>query len=119
MSTIGLERKMAWQPSTGSVYDKSKFKHYVTSEYKQSQRSETDEAYGMFEFNLLHIDSGLRLTLTTTESYYNETVEYNVIRMFIITSGNKELTAEDVNFKKEMFYTKDFEIPFAETNKAI
>ena len=73
----------------------------------------------MFEFNLLHIDSGLRLTLTTTESYYNETVEYNVIRMFIITSGNKELTAEDVNFKKEMFYTKDFEIPFAETNKAI
>ncbi|MCJ7758627.1 MAG: hypothetical protein MUP24_10815, partial [Gillisia sp.] len=73
----------------------------------------------MFEFNLLHIDSGLRLTLTTRESYDGETVEYKIIRMFIITSSNKELEVIDANFENRIFYTTDLEIPFAETNKLI
>jgi hypothetical protein len=119
LSTIGLKRLMVWQPSVASVYDESKFKHYVTSEYKKSQRKETDEIYRMFEFNLLHIDSGLRLTLTTSESYDGETVEYKIIRMFIKTSSNNELEVIDANFENKNFYTKDLEIPFAETNKLI
>ncbi len=119
LSTIGLKRLMVWQPPITSVYDKSKFKNYVTSEYKESQRKETDEIYRMFEFNILHIDSGLRLTLTTSESYDGETVEYKVIRMFIITSLRKELEVMDANFENEIFYTTDLEIPFAETNKLI
>ncbi len=119
LSTIGLKRLMVWQPSIVSVYDNSKFKNYVTSEYKESQRKETDEIYRMFEFNLLHIDSGLRLTLTTSESYDGESVEYKVIRMFIITSFFKELEVMDANFENEIFYTADVEIPFAETNKVI
>lgn len=119
LSTIGLKRLMVWQPPITSVYDQSKFKNYVTSEYKESQRKETDEIYRMFEFNILHIDSGLRLTLTTSESYDGETVEYKVIRMFIITSLRKELEVMDANFENEIFYTTDLEIPFAETNKLI
>jgi len=119
LSTIGLKRLMVWQPPITSVYDQSKFKNYVTSEYKESQRKETDEIYRMFEFNILHIDSGLRLTLTTSESYDGETVEYKVIRMFIITSLRKELEVMDANFENEIFYTTDLEIPFAGTNKLI
>ena len=119
LSTIGLKRLMVWQPSVASVYDESKFKHYVTSEYKKSQRKETDEIYRMFESNLLHIDSGLRLTLMTSESYDGETVEYKIIRMFIITLSNDELDVIDANFENKNFYTKDLEIPFAETNKLI
>ena len=119
LSTIGLKRLMVWQPPIVSVYDESKFKNYVTSEYKESQRKETDEIYRMFEFNILHIDSGLRLTLTTSESYDGETVEYKVIRMFITTSFGKELEVMDANFGNEIFYTTDLEIPFAETNKLI
>ena len=119
LSTIGLKRLMVWQPSVASVYDESKFKNYVTSEYKKSQRKETDEIYRMYEFNLLHIDSGLRLTLTTSESYDGETVEYKIIRIFIITSSNNELEVLDANFEKKKFYTTDLEIPFAETNKLI
>ena len=119
LSTIGLKRLMVWQPPIVSVYDKSKFKNYVTTEYKESQRKETDEIYRMSEINILHIDSGLRLTLTTSESYDGETVEYKVIRMFIITSFNKELEVMDANFENEIFYTTDLEIPFAETNKLI
>jgi len=119
LSTIGLKRLMVWKPPIASVYDESKFKNYVTSEYKESQRKETDEIYRMFEFNLLHIDSGLRLTLTTSESYDGETVEYKIIRMFIITSSNNELEVVDANFENKIFYTTNFEIPFAETNKLI
>lgn len=119
LSAIGLKRLMVWQPHITSVYDESNFKNYVTSEYKESQRKETDEIYRMFEFNILHIDSGLRLTLTTSESYYGETVEYKVIRMFIITLLRKELEVMDANFENEIFYTTDLEIPFAETNKLI
>jgi hypothetical protein len=117
LSAIGLKRLMVWQSSIDSVYDKSKFKNYVTPEYKASHRKETDEIYRMFEFNLLHIDSGLRLTLTTSESYDGETVEYKVIRMFIIAFRNKELDVLDANFENEIFYTTDLKIPFSETSK--
>jgi len=72
----------------------------------------------MSEFNLLHIGSGLRLTLTEHESYDGETSEYKVIRMYITTSI-KELEVLDADFENEIFYTTDLEIPFAETNKLI
>ena len=110
---------MVWQAPTYSIYDESKFKYYVTSEYKESQRKETDEIYRMFECNLLHIDSGLRLTLTTSESYDGETVKYKVIEMFIITSFNEKLEVIDADFENRIFYTSRINIPFAETNKQI
>ena len=117
LSTIGLKRIMIGH--TASFFDERKFKHYITSEYKASTRKETDEAYGMFEFNFLHIDSGLRLTFTSCESYDGETVEYKVIRMFIITSFGKGLEVMDADFKNKIFYTTDLEIPFAETNSLV
>jgi len=118
LSTLGIKQFMGVQPSS-VIYSISNFKYYVTSEYKESQRKETDEVYRMSEFNLLHIDSGLRLTLTATESYDGETEEYKVFRMFIITSLGKELEVMDADFKNEIFYTTDLEIPFSETHKLI
>ncbi len=116
LSTIGLKRLMI----SDSVYDnKSKFKRYVTSEYRESKRAEMDEVYRMFEFNVIHIDSGLRLTLTTSESYDGETVEYNVVRMFIITSSGEKLEVMDANFEKKIFYAPDLEIPFGKTRKSV
>ena len=111
---IGLKRLMVWRCNTGAVYNETKFKKYITSEYKESERRETDEVYRMFEFNLLHIASGLRLTLTTTESYDGNIVEYKVIRMFIITSLGKELDVLDANFENKIFYTADSEVSFSE-----
>src|SRR5687768_16527649 len=96
LAKIGLKRVMVWEPPNYSVYDESKFKSYVTSEYRESQRKETDEVYRMFEFNLLHIESGLRLTLTTSESYDGETVEYKVIDMLVINSFDEKLEILDV-----------------------
>lgn len=119
LSLIGLKCLMIWRPPMESVYDRSKFINYVSSEYKESQRKETDEIFSMFEMNLLHIDSGLRLTLTTHESYDGETVEYKVIRMFVMTSSNDELEIIDANFENRNFYTRDLAISFDETNKSI
>ena len=111
---------MVWpDPYFSPIYDQRMFKNYVTSEYEESQRKKTDEVYRMSEFNLLHIGSGLRLTLTEHESYDGETVTYNVIRMFIITLKGKELEVLDANFKDEIFYTSDLEIPFSQTDKSI
>ena len=119
LSKIGLKRFMVWLPHVDSVYAKSQFKNYVTSEYEESQRKETDEVYRMSELNLLHIDSGLRLTLMTKESYDGESEEYMVTQMFIITSSGKELEVIDADFGNEIFYTTDVKIPFAETYKPI
>ena len=120
LSKIGLKRLMVCEPPNYfSVYAIGGFENYVTSEYEESQRKETDEVYRMSEFNLLHIDSGLRLTLTATESYDGETEEYKVFRMFITTSLGKELEVMDADFKNEIFYTIDLEIPFAATYKPI
>ena len=118
LSTLGIKQFMGVQPSS-VIHSISNFKYYVTSEYEESQRKETDEVYRMSEFNLLHFDSGLRLTLTATESYDGETSEYKVIRMYITSSSNKELEVLDADFENEIFYTTDLEIPFAETNKLI
>jgi len=86
---------------------------------KNLNGKKTDEVYRMSEFNLLHIDSGLRLTLTEHESYDGETSEYKVIRMFIITSIGEEFEVIDADFGNEIFYTTDLEIPFTDTNESI
>ena len=84
-----------------------------------SKRKETDECFRMDEFNLLHILSGLRLTITEHESYDGDTLEFKVIRMYIIISSGEELEVLDADFENKIFYTKDSEIPFAETNMSI
>ncbi|MGV8944891.1 MAG: hypothetical protein ACOH1N_00550 [Lutibacter sp.] len=121
LSTIGLKHLMIWEASGNSdtVYDKSKFKSYITPDYRSPQEKEADEIYRMFNTNIIHLESGLRLTLAASEDYFGETIEYKVIRMFITTSFGKELEVIDANFENETFYATDVEIPFAETNKLI
>jgi hypothetical protein len=90
----------------------SKFIRYVTDEYRNSARKETDEAYDMFEINLLHRPSGIRLTLTSREDYFGNVI-YKVIRLFIITSSKNELELIDVDFDNKIFHTPEGEIPFS------
>lgn len=119
LSVIGLKRHMVWPAPTYVVYDESKFKSYVSSEYRDSERKQSDEFYRMFEITLLHKDSGLRIGYTTTESYDGETVEYKLIDIFIITLKKERLEIVDVDFKKEVFFTTNNLITFAEINRLI
>ncbi len=108
---------MLKQASSGSVYDESKFRRYVTDEYKNSQRKEQDEMYRIFEINLLHLDSGLRLRFSTSESYDGETLEYKFMDMFVITSSGEQMEVVDVDFMKHIFYSETNEIPFSSVTK--
>ena len=111
LSTIGL--------TLGSNiihYPEGEFKQYISTEYKNSERFKSDEIYRMFEINLLHIHSGLRIVYTTAESYYGDSVEYKLIRMFIITQDQKQLDIEDVDFSEAVFVTAAGIIAFSEVD---
>ena len=99
-------------------YKKRQFKKYVSTEYRNSERYESDKSYRMFEITLLHKRSGLRVVYTTSESYWGDSDEYKLMNMFIITSSEKRLLIVDVDFSKEVFITSDKIIPFAEVNKS-
>lgn len=109
---LGLRTEMTKLPTSDS------FIRYVTKEYRNSARKETDEAYGMFEINLLHQPSGIRLTLTSREDYSGDVV-YKVIRLFIITTSKEELELIDADFECNIYFTPKGKIPSAEITKEI
>lgn len=110
---------MVWEAPTYSIYDETKFKNYVTPEYRESQRKDDDEFYRMFEVTLLHLETGLRITLSTSESYDGETVEYKLMNIFIITLDKEQLDLLDADFEKREFFTADKSIPFTKVSKEI
>ena len=73
----------------------------------------------MFEINLLHKASGLRIVYTTTESYYGDSVEYRVITIFIITRSQKQHEIVNADFNEEIFFTTTESIPFTEVDRLI
>ena len=119
LSAIGLKRLMVWEAPTYSIYDETKFKNYVTPEYRESQRKDDDEFYRMFEVTLLHLETGLRITLSTSESYDGETVEYKLMNIFIITLDKEQLDVLDADFEKEVFFTEGKELFFQDVNRNI
>ncbi len=112
LSSIGLKLE-----PDNIAYEESQFMKYISKEYLTSERKQTDEIYRMFELNLLHRDSGLRIVYTSTESYFGDHVEYKVIDLFIISATQKRLELADVDFTKRAFLTSDGVIPFAEVDR--
>jgi hypothetical protein len=115
LNKLGLQPHMVWKGT--SVYDEELFEKYVSEEYKNSRRFETDEFYSMFENILLHKSSGLRVRLTSTESYDGERVDYKVIGLFIITLDNRNLNVLDADFDQKVFVTPEQIISFSLINK--
>ena len=93
------------------------FARYTTREYLTSERHKTDGAYRMFEGNLLHKDSGLRVTYTSAEDYYGEHVDYKVIAMFILTNKGQTIDITDVDLERRVFETALGDVPFSETDR--
>lgn len=100
-------------------YPDEDFVRYVSREYLASERYQTDEVYRMYEGNLLHKDSGLRITYTTAEDYYGEHVEYKVIALFVVTSGDKRASVLDVDFQLRMFKTPEGQVSFADVVRGV
>ena len=95
LSAIGLSRVILAKAPNFKVCDESKFIQYVSSQYRASQRKETDEFYRFFEQTLLHLESGLRVTYSTYENYFGDEVEYKLMNIFIITIAKKQLEVLD------------------------
>lgn len=112
LSAIGLEVSQHH-----IFYDESQFKKYISSEYMNSERFQSDKIYRMFELTLMHKASGLRNTYTTTESYYGEHVDYKVIALFIITESQQQIEIVDVDFNQHVFVTSAEMIPFTEVDR--
>lgn len=98
-------------------YPAGDFTKYVATEYKNSERYQTDEVYRMFELTLLHHATGMRIVYTTHESYYGDSVEYKIIFLYIIRSDNKRLDVLDVDFDKQAFLTNSGTVTFQEVSK--
>jgi hypothetical protein len=98
-------------------YSSEAFTKYVSTEYLNSERHETDEVYRMFELTLLHHATGLRIVYTTTESYFGDSVEYKVIGLYITTALKQTLSVLDVDFEKEEFITPTGRVEFSAVDK--
>lgn len=114
---IGLSPHRVWKASGLYPYNRILFTNYVSTEYLNSARKETDEAYRMFEITLLHNETGLRISYTTSESYNGETVEYKMNKVFIQTNSELIFDVIDVDFDKKLVIVKDEVIPFEAVRK--
>lgn len=100
-------------------YHSDAFTKYVSTEYLNSERHESDEVYRMFELTLLHNATGLRIVYTTSESYFGDSVEYKVIGLYITTAQQQTRSVLDVDFEKEEFITSTGRVEFAEVDKGV
>ena len=117
LSKIGLKSFMRSLPLAYNTYDRSDFTNYVSTEYMNSSRKETDEAYRMFEVTLLHNKTGLRISYTSTESYDGETMTYKLNKVFIQTTSELMFDVIDVDFEKKIVMVKNNIIPFETIRK--
>ena len=64
------------------------------------------------ESNLLHIKTGIRVKMLTSENYTGDEVTYKLYKVFILSKNNREVDIEDVDFKKSIFICNKREIKF-------
>lgn len=94
-------------------YDELSFKRYISHSYRDSETEARDEVHRMYEYVVLHKESGLRVSYLTTESYFGETVEYSLIDCFVITRQNQKLGVTAIDLEKHTFETSAGTLPFS------
>ena len=85
----------------------------------KSNDKEVDEFYRIHESNLLHIKTGIRVKMLTSENYTGDEVSYKLYNVFILSKNNREVDIEDVDFKKSIFICNKREIKFENILKII
>ncbi len=118
LSKIGLQDIMIWQDHDDYIFDEKIFDTYVSEEYHNSIRKETDEVYRLSEIVVIHKLSGARIEYVISEDYTGNKCEYKVQDVFIITLQNKRVKILDIDFSKQYFVTSEGEIPFSEIEKS-
>ena len=116
LSRIHLQEQMLWVPGK-TIFHRSIYQMYVSEEYKNSSRKDTDEVYRMSEMVAVHKASGLRLSYVVTENYNGDSATYKLVKMFIVTNDGRILIPTDINLKEKYFNTSEGEMPFSGVRK--
>jgi hypothetical protein len=112
LKQIGLKETYTCISPNFYFWDESEFKNYSTTKYMKSNDKEVDEFYRIHESNLLHIKTGIRVKMLTSENYTGDEVTYKLYKVFILSKNNREVDIEDVDFKKSIFICNKREIKF-------
>jgi hypothetical protein len=112
LKQIGLKETYTCISPNFYFWDESEFKNYTTTKYMKSNDKEVDEFYRIHESNLLHIKTGIRVKMLTSENYTGDEVTYKLYKVFILSKNNREVDIEDVDFKKSIFICNKREIKF-------
>ncbi len=118
LSKIGLQDIMIWQDHDDYIFGEKIFDTYVSEEYHNSTRKETDEVYRLSEIVVIHKLSGTRIEYVISENYTGNKCEYKVQDVFIITLQNKRVKISNIDFSKQYFVTSEGKIPFSEIEKS-
>jgi len=116
LSAIGLKKRMQWLSSNTRIYDERKFISYVAKLYVGSEQQEMDEIYRMSELNLIHVNTGIRVSYLTSESYDGEEVDYILKNIFVLTNSGEALKLLDVDFEKKIYITPSKQFEYSEIN---
>jgi len=112
LKQIGLKVTYICTSPNFYFWDESEFKNYTTTKYIKSNDKEVDEFYRIHESNLLHIKTGIRVKMLTSENYTGDEVTYKLYRVFILSKNNREVEVDEVDFKKSIFICNKREIKF-------
>ena len=114
---VGLKDKYICHSPNFHFWDDNEFKYYNTNEYLNSKRRQADEFYNLHESVLLHLNTGLRITMLTSEDYTGDIIEYSFCKPFILNQKDERVEVDDVDIHKKIFIAGQKEIPFNEVKK--
>lgn len=113
LGQIGLRPIYVQRSPNFHFWDKKQFKYYTTEEYLNSKRHDMDEFYGIHECNLLHLSTGLRIRMTSSEDYSGEEVTYKLSKIYILTEKG-ELDVSEINLNNKTCFAEGKEYTFTE-----
>lgn len=119
LAEIGLKPLMEWREDGPPIFDEEAFHQYVDPAYRNSALRESDAVYRMFEVNLLHKESGVRVRMTTSEGYYGDRVDYKVIDVFVILKGGRRYDVIGLDHVKKLVITTGRPVPYSSVSTTI
>ena len=117
LGKIGLQEKYICRSPDFYFWDATEFRYYNIPPPEDPYIKDMDEVYRMHESRLLHLKTGIRVRLLTSEDYTGDELTYSLFRPYVITQDDNELDVEDLDLEKEIIVAEGKEITFQDIKK--
>lgn len=117
LSVLGLQKSYTCTAPDFRFWDEKDFKMLTNNEYQNSELKERDEFYRMHESILLHIDTGVRIRLLSSEDYSGDIVTYTLISPYILTTDYRKIDITGIDLSRKKCYCGVEEIDFEKIDK--